>query len=170
MSAGIDQAYTDPPATTEQILDHNKYVIGEGPRNLPALTAALDGWDVHDEGALGEWGLRVIFGESVSAGEATQAAAGWGNDQYRVLSRGDDVAVVIHYIGDSERDAEEAADAFIAHAGSAMGAGSPVESGDGLLYDQAGIYVFIDRVGDELFFIAATSQSAGANLRAQFGL
>jgi hypothetical protein len=168
--AGVDEAYIDPPITTEQVLDFAKYTAAEGPRDLPPLTTELEGWEVHDEGSFGEWGLRLIIGESLSSGAATQAAAGWGNDNYVIYSRGEDVAVVIHYIGDAERDAEELADGLIEHAGRAMGAGAAVESGGGLLYDQGDLYVFIDRVEDELFFIAATDKTAGADLRIQLGL
>lgn len=168
--AGVDETYIDPPTTTEQILDHDKYVVGEGPLDLPQAATELSGWDIHDEASFGEWGLRLILGESLLPGEATQAAAGWGNDRYTVYARGDDVAIVLHYIGDSERDAEELADAFIAHIGTSMNAGSPVESGGGLLYDQGSDYVFIDRVEDQVFFIASTDKSAGADLRAQLGL
>jgi hypothetical protein len=168
--AGVDEAYINPPITTEQVLDFAKYTAAEGPRDLPPLTTELEGWEVHDEGSFGEWGLRLIIGESLSSGAATQAAAGWGNDNYVIYSRGEDVAVVIHYIGDAERDAEELADGLIEHAGRAMGAGAAVESGGGLLYDQGDLYVFIDRVEDELFFIAATDKTAGADLRIQLGL
>jgi hypothetical protein len=168
--AGVDEAYVNPPTTTEQVLDFAKYTSGEGPRDLQPLTTELEGWEVHDEGSFGEWGFRLIVGESLSPGEATQAAAGWGNDNYVIYSRGEDVAVIIHYIGDAERDAEELADAFIIHARTAMDAGAVVESGGGLLYDQGDRYVFIDRVEDELFFIAATDKTAGADLRIQLGL
>jgi ABC-type phosphate/phosphonate transport system substrate-binding protein len=168
--AGVDETYIDPPTTTEQILDHRKYVVGEGPLDLPQADTDLIGWDIHDERSFGEWGLRLILGESLLPGEATQAAAGWGNDRYTVYARGDDVAIVLHYIGDAERDAEELADAFIAHIGTSMNAGLPVESGGGLLYDQGSDYVFLDRVDDQVFFIASTDKSAGADLRAQLGL
>ena len=168
--AGVDETYLDPPTTTEQILDYDKYVVGEGPLDLPQATTELSGWDIHDEGSFGEWGLRLILGESLLAGEATQAAAGWGNDRFTVYARGDDVAVVLHYIGDAERDAEELADAFIAHIGASMNAGAPTESGGGLLYDQGSDYVFLDRVDDQVFFIASTDKGAGADLRAQLGL
>lgn len=168
--AGIDEIYIDPPTTTEQILDHDKYVAGEGPLDLPPTATELSGWDIHDEGSFGEWGLRLVLGESLPAGEATQAAAGWGNDRYTVFARGDDVAIVLHYIGDAERDAEELADAFISHIRTSMNAGSPAESGGGLLYDQGTDYVFLDRVDDQVFFIASTDKAAGAELRAQLGL
>jgi hypothetical protein len=168
--AGVDETYVDPPTTTEQILDYDKYVVGEGPLDLPSAATELSGWDIHDEGSFGEWGLRLILGESLLPGEATQAAAGWGNDRFTVYARGDDVAVVLHYIGDAERDAEELADAFIAHIGASMNAGSPAESGGGLLYDQGSDYVFLDRVDDQVFLVASTDKGAGADLRAQLGL
>jgi hypothetical protein len=168
--AGVDETFIDPPTTTEQILDYEKYVVGEGPLDLPQAATELSGWDIHDEGSFGEWGLRLVLGESLLPGEATQAAAGWGNDRYTVYARGDDVAIVLHYIGDAERDAEELADAFIAHIGTSMNAGAPAESGGGLLYDQGSDYVFLDRVDDQVFFIASTDKGAGADLRAQLGL
>ena len=50
-----------------------------------------------------------------------------------------------------------------------MATGSAVESGGGLLFDDE-VYVFIDRIDDELFFVASTDGIAGAELRAQLGL
>jgi hypothetical protein len=168
--AGVDEAYIDPPTTTEQILNHDKYVLGEPPLDLPPLTTALPGWLVHDEGSFGEWGLRLLIGESQSRGDTVQTAAGWGNDRYQVLWKGEDVAFVMRYIGDAERDAEEVANALIDHVGISMGGGPAAESAGGLLYDQADIYAFIDRIDDEVFFIASTDKAAGADLREQLGL
>lgn len=166
--AAVDTAYQQPPATTEQVLDPVKYGRGEQPIELPPLTVDLAGWTRHDEGSNGEWGLRLLLWETLDPGVNTQAGAGWGNDRYVALSDGDDVAYVMHYIGDTVRDAEELADALIAHARGPMAAGSPQESGGGLLFGSG--YVFIDRVEDEVFFIASTDPGAGAELRTQLGL
>jgi len=168
--AAVDDAYQDPPTTTEQILDVAKYSRREQPREMAPLTVELDGWDLYDEATLGEWGLRLVLSDSVSPGEATQAAAGWGNDSYREFSRGEDVAMAMAYVGDSERDAEELADALIAHIRDGMNAGPAEESGGGLLYRQGQIYSFIDRVGDALYWIVSTDAAAGDSLRTQLGL
>ena len=48
-----------------------------------------------------------------------------------------------------------------------MAAGPAAESGGGLLYDQADIYVFLDRVDDQVFWIASTDKVA-ARCRATF--
>ncbi len=168
--AGVDDAYQDPPTTTEQVLDVAKYNRREAPREMAPLTVELDGWDLYDEATFGEWGLRLILSDSVSPGEATQAAAGWGNDSYREFSRGGDIAMAMAYVGDSERDAEELANALIAHIRDGMNAGPAEESGGGLLYRQGGVYVFIDRVDDALYWVVSTDASAGASLRSQLGL
>ncbi len=168
--AAVDEAYQAPPETTEQILDVAKYNHREQPRDLAPLTVDLDGWDLHDEATFGEWGLRLILGESVPPGEATQAAAGWGNDTYRVFSRGADVAMAMSYVGDSERDAEELANALIVHVRDSMDAGPPEESAGGLLYRQGRVYAFIDRVDDTLYWIVSTNAAAGEEMRQQFGI
>jgi len=165
--ARVDQAYQDLPDTTEQILHPARYLRREDPLALDPVDAAPPGWEVHDEGSLGEWGLRQIFAEALRPGEATQAAAGWGNDHYQVLTRGDDVAVALHYVGESRRDAEEVADALIAQAKGPMGAGASRELDGGLVFDRGTVYVFIDRVEDEVYFVASTDLAAGPAIKAR---
>ena len=108
--------------------------------------------------------------QSDRTGAVTQAAAGWGNDDYRVLTDGTEVAFVLSYVGDSESDAEDLTDGLIDHTRAQMNVGESVEDGGGLLFDQGEVYVFIDRVEDEIFYIAATDAAAGADLRTQLGL
>ena len=168
--AAVDDAYQAPPETTEQILDVAKYNRREQPRALAPLTVELDGWDLHDEATFGEWGWRLVLSESVSLGEATQAAAGWGNDTYRVFSRSGGVAMAMSYIGDSERDAEELANALIVHVRDSMDAGPAEESAGGLLYRQGRVYSFIDRVDATIYWIVSTDKAAGEDLRLQLGI
>ena len=166
----LTEAYQEPPGTTEQILDIAKYNRREQPRDLAPPAVTLDGWDLHDEATFGEWGLRLVISDSVLPGEATQAAAGWGNDTYRVFSRGDDVAMVLSYIGDSERDAEELANGLIVHLRDSMDAGPAEESAGGLLYRQGNVYSFIDRIDDGIYWIVSTDKAAGEDLRQQLGI
>jgi hypothetical protein len=111
-----------------------------------------------------------VLDGSVSPGEVTQAASGWGNDTYRVFTRGDNVAMVMSYIGDSERDAEELANALIAHIRDDMDSGPAEESADGLLYRQGNVYSFIDRIGDGIYWIVSTDKAAGEEMRQQLGI
>jgi hypothetical protein len=166
---GIDQAYQSPPLTTEQILDPTKYTRGEGPETLAALTVSLSGWDLADEASLGEWGTRLLLTDTLAPGELARAASGWGNDTYRLFRNGDDTAFVWSYLAETDTDAEELTNGLIAHARTAMGAGSTEESGGGLLFTGSP-YVFIDRIDDAVFFIASTDPAAGSDLRSQLGL
>ncbi len=168
--AAVDDAYQNPPQTTEQILDPVRYARNEPPRDLAPLTVEIDGWDLYDEATFGDWGLRLVLEGSVAPGEVTQAASGWGNDVYRVFTRGDDVAMVMSYIGDSERDAEELANALIAHIRDDMDSGPAEESAGGLLYRQGNVYSFIDRIGDGIYWIVSTDKTAGEDMRQQLGI
>ena len=168
--AAVDDAYQSPPLTTEQVLDPARYARNEPPRDLAPLTVEIDGWDLYDDATFGDWGIRLLLDGSVSPGEATQAASGWGNDIYRVFTRGSDVAMVMSYIGDSERDAEELANALVAHIRDAMDSGPGEESAGGLLYRQGNVYSFIDRIGDGIYWIVSTDKSAGENVREQLGI
>jgi hypothetical protein len=168
--AAVDDAYQNPPQTTEQVLDPARYARQEPPRDLAPLTVELSGWDLYDEATFGDWGLRLVLDGSVPPGEVTQAASGWGNDTYRVFTRGDDVAMVMSYVGDSERDAEELANALIAHIRDDMDVRPAEESGDGLLYRQGNIYSFIDRIDDGIYWIVSTDKSAGEDIRQQLGI
>lgn len=167
---GLDETYLDLPVSSEQILHPEKYVRAEGPDELAPLTADLQGWELFDERTFGEWGIRLLLLDSLRPGELTQAAAGWGNDTYRAFLNGDDSAFVWSYSGETVGDAEDLVNGLITHIRTAMDVGSAVESGGGLVYEGGATYVFVDRVEDQIFFIASTDAAAGASLREQLGL
>jgi hypothetical protein len=167
---GVDEAYLTPPISTEQILDPNKYLRGEGPDPLEPLTVNLAGWDLFDEATFGQWGVQMLLLDTLSPGRVAQAAAGWGNDMYRVFLRGDDTAFAWSYLAESVEDAEDLTNALIAHARDTMGAGGAEESAGGLLFAGGSPWVFIDRVDDRIFFVASTDAIAGEDLRTQLGL
>ncbi|GMQ93717.1 MAG: hypothetical protein BMS9Abin12_1197 [Acidimicrobiia bacterium] len=166
---GLDGAYLQLPISSEQILHPEKYARSEQPSALASLTVELTGWELFDEATFGEWGIRMILLDSLRPGAVTQAAAGWGNDTYRVFLNGDDTAIAWVYDGETIEDAEELADGLIAHIRGTMDAGTPEESGGGLLFSGGSTYVFIDRVDDQIFFVASTDPAAGASLREQLG-
>jgi hypothetical protein len=167
---GVDAAYQNPPVSTEQILDPNKYLRGEIPAELARLTVTLDGWEVFDEATLGEWGTRLLLTDTLRPGERNQAAAGWANDTYRFLLNGNESVFVWSYLAESIPDAEDLSNALIAHARDTMGATGAEESGGGLRFGGGSPYVFIDRIDDAIFFIASTGSAAGEDVRAQLGL
>lgn len=167
---GIDEAYLDLPISSEQILHPEKYARSEQPSPIEPLTVTLSGWELFEEGTFGEWGIRLLLLDSLPPGQVTQAAAGWGNDTFRVFLNGESTAFAWVYEGETVGDAEDLADALVAHIRAAMNAGSPNESGGGLLFDGGSTYVFIDRIESQIVLIASTDAAAGADLRNQLGL
>jgi hypothetical protein len=166
----VDEAYQAPPSSTEQILDPVKYTRNELPEDLAPLTVELDGWDLFDEAAFGEWGVRLLLTDTLPPGELTQVAAGWGNDTYRLFLRGDDTTFVWSYLAETVEDAEELTNALITHLRTKMDVGASQESLGGLEFVGGSTYAFIDRVDDAIFLIASTDAAAGGAARTQLGI
>lgn len=113
----IDQAYIDPPVSTEQILHPERYpdddpIVVE----LQDLTEVL-GRDLRelDRGVMGEWYSYLILARGSSESfrikdsQAAAAAAGWGGDAYAVYWDEDTgmPVTVLQTIWDTAGDASE---------------------------------------------------------------
>ncbi len=61
---------------------------------------------------IGESWLALALGLRLGGSEANAAAAGWDGGTYRAWSNGDDVAVLLATVWDTEADAEEFAAAM----------------------------------------------------------
>ena len=113
----IDAAYADPPDSTEQIIDFDKWLSREEPAavELPDLAAALgDGWTEVDDTPIGEATLRITleyFG--VARDDALAAARGWGGDRVVIVSGPDDeFALAWRLVWDTPADATEFLNAY----------------------------------------------------------
>lgn len=130
--AAVDALYANPPVTTEQILHPEKYPDDRPlPVELPDLAAQLDpGWEVVDEGVLGEWYTVLVlgFGTDASAnlieGQARSAASGWGGDAYRVYANAERSQTVLVLLTewDAVDEAEEFSRSFRDYAAGRFGA------------------------------------------------
>ena len=112
----VDDAYRDPPSTTEQILHPEKYRQREArvEVTLPDIAAALgDGWVEDRTKSIGELDLRILLQSQLSAGEASRGAAGWGGDRYALLDGPAGQRVLVSLVRwDTEQDASEFFDAY----------------------------------------------------------
>jgi hypothetical protein len=119
--AAVDEAYLDPPKTTEHILHPETYGKDEAiPVELPDLGPALgDGWRELDTDVLGEWFTQLVLDEEIPEWDAEQAAAGWGGDAYRAWynDEAQQGALVLLTVWDTPRDAFEFVEAFDEYAG-----------------------------------------------------
>jgi hypothetical protein len=116
--SAVNDAYANPPESTEQVLHPEKYVMGEEPVDvtLPDDLAARmgDGWKVGLEDTFGEFQLRLWLDQATAADGApssTDAAAGWGGDRIALLDGpNDEWAIAMSTAWDTAGDAEEFAD------------------------------------------------------------
>jgi hypothetical protein len=130
--AGIDQSFSDPPESSEQILHADKWAAREAPVvvDLPGDLAGKmgKGWTVSLEDTWGEQQMQIWIG---GTGQAT-AAQGWGGDRITMLQGPDGAwAIAWHTVWDSPTDAEEFETAADAVLGNVTGKGSllPGEGG-----------------------------------------
>ncbi len=87
--AAISNAFSRPPASTQQVLHFDEYLSNKQPIKLPVpdVTRALgSGWRLLDHDVNGELGLSLVASEYVDSDAAKEAAAGWAGDRYAVYS------------------------------------------------------------------------------------
>jgi hypothetical protein len=118
----IDEAYANPPVTTEQILHPDRYPADEPMAvELPDLQAILgDGWTELYVNVLGEWYTYLVLTQSIEPAAALppdtarSAAAGWGGDLYAAYLFEDTQQILLahRFAWDTAVDAEEFWDAF----------------------------------------------------------
>jgi hypothetical protein len=83
--AKVNEAYSNPPTSSEQVMHPEKYLAGESPIpiTLPDLAPALgDTWQEIDQDVLGEVGFLVWLIDKVEDQAAIDGAAGWDGDAY----------------------------------------------------------------------------------------
>jgi hypothetical protein len=115
--AALDAAFANPPDSTEQILDLDKWEPREAPTPVEVidLAGALgDGWEEVDVVPMGQEGIRLLLSfHGADRDVANAAGAGWGGDRAVVASGPSDAfAVTWRLAWDTPADADEFADAY----------------------------------------------------------
>ncbi len=85
----INDAYANPPVSTEQVLHPEMYFEGEEPQLNPLadISPGLGrGWNEVSNDVMGEFLVRAYLEEYLDADQAAAAAEGWGGDRYSVLN------------------------------------------------------------------------------------
>jgi hypothetical protein len=109
----VNAAFTDPPASTEQVIHPEKYAAHEVPIDVkPAADLASklgSGWSELARDTLGELTLRVWLNTGgVANADAATATAGWGGDRLVLFGgSGGATAVAIETAWDTAADATE---------------------------------------------------------------
>lgn len=100
--ARLDQAFAEPPATSEHLLHPASFLRGEP--LVPVENPKPDGDEI-DAGVLGEFGLLLVLNAGGADGRA--AAMGWGGDRYVAWRDGKNTCVRTTIAMDSLQDDAE---------------------------------------------------------------
>ena len=168
--AAIDDAFADPPVSTEQILHPERYLAGETPQivTLPPLTDTLgSGWEWVDENVLGEYTLQLYLEEEIAAQNAAIAADGWGGDRYAVYYRPDseDLVMVMQINWDSRAEADEFSNYYQSYAKARFDGAAPVEEAT-CWSDQDTLCLF--QTAADTLIIRAPDLDLAQRIRAEF--
>jgi hypothetical protein len=165
--SSIDQIYSDPPVSTEQILHPERYpwdtpIVIEP----PDLEAELGGtWREIEFNVLGEWYTQLVLSEHVSDDLAIVAADGWGGDVYIAMEeegnrRG---ALFLMTIWDSAHDAQEFTAAFLEYGDARFGS-RQVDLGT-FTWESAEGFVLFERSGNQTLWILAPDENTVNTIR-----
>ena len=169
--AGVDQAYADPPISTEQILHPERYPNDKPrPPELPDLAPSLGPeWTTDDAGVLGEWRTLLVLEAFLGSDETALAASGWDGDQYALLSSPEDsrTALILLTRWDTVRDAHEFSGAFRTYGENRFGPSR--RAGTSLTWTTPSGVVVLDVGNDQTLWIEAPDAASAAALREATG-
>ena len=163
----VNEAYREPPTTTEQIYHPETYRAADPGRKVVLPDTPLAGYEVGEEAVWGEVSFRVMFEQGLGATVAARAADGWGGDRYRVLWDGEQTVFMLVYVGDTAEDAVEMYDTLVVFAQSEMnvGEGEVVEQATSFVGED---YAYAAREGSRVLFVAASDPEVGPEVTEVF--
>ena len=166
--AAVDNAYLDPPITTEQILHSERYPADTPVwLEVPDLNAALgDEWLEIDRDVLGEWYTRLMLAEHLPNEVAVEAAEGWGGDYYLAFynPQTNQGAVVLVTQWDTMRDVHEFDAALRDYGDSRIGERKTSSTYEATWLGEAG-YALVERLSNQTLWILAPDTEIGRAIR-----
>ena len=172
----VDQAYRDPPTSTEQIMHPTKYLDTRDnptPVTLPNVLRALgSGWSFIQDGGIGEFDVLELLerggGQGLSPSVAASAAAGWDGGEYGGYRSRDGVLVATMTVWDSDSQAGEAADALGRWLSIRYTGGSAFDAGRGQGWQSSAGAGEVVQNGTRILLLLGPSQSDLSKARAAF--
>lgn len=161
--AAVNEAYSSPPLSTEQVLTPGDYP-DDVPVVVPAPAVDLAGYEVSSSSVWGELGFRLMF-EQVLGGRP-EAATGWAGDSYTVWTSGTKVAFAVVVGTETPADAVELASALTEYISVAMSV-TPDESGPAVVAGDD--FAAVTTSGTRVVFVAASDPAAGEDIRVAIG-
>jgi hypothetical protein len=172
----VDQAYRDPPVSTEQIMHPSRYLdTRDNPTavHLPNVRRALGtGWTSIETGGVGEYDVLEILehggGMGLPLSDARTAAAGWDGGMYGGYRSSDGVLVATLTAWDSESQALEAATAFARWLPVRYPGGTAFDAGQGQGWESTAGAGEVVRSGSQVLLLLGPSSKDLTRARAAF--
>jgi hypothetical protein len=109
--SAVDKVYTDLPASTEQIMHPEKYLVSRDPPQTVQAddpsTRLGEAWKTGYTNVLGEFSLYLLLRHHLPDERAQQATAGWDGDRVMLVEDGTSSAVFLSSVWDSPEEAAE---------------------------------------------------------------
>jgi hypothetical protein len=159
--AAVDNAYQNPPLSSEHILHPERYPE-DSPVALisPNVSDALSSdWEMTAHNVLGEWSTRMVLNEYLPIDRASLAAEGWGGDLLLSFYQEEDTvnAFVMITQWDTMRDAHEFYAAFLDYGLSRYGEPERPSSTSAQWIYEDGVSYF-ERVSNQTIWILAPDE------------
>ncbi|MCX8150224.1 MAG: hypothetical protein N3D85_01785 [Candidatus Bathyarchaeota archaeon] len=103
----VNQAYKNPPSTTEQILHPEKYFANETAQQIVAPSLTEDTWTQISTDSYGEYFIQVMLAKWLPLEDAKAASSGWGGDKLTYYERGNEYLFTWRIGWDTQYDACE---------------------------------------------------------------
>jgi len=86
----VDKAYSDPPNTTQQILQPEKYFQGADAQQIQPPTLSETGWVQEKTDSYGEYLIQDMLGNWIPKIDAQNVASSWSGDKLNYYERQND--------------------------------------------------------------------------------
>lgn len=168
----VNQAYSYPPQSTEQVMHVDRYLGRDEPQTmeLPDLAAILgEGWEQLDRGVMGELVTMLYLGEELDEEQAAWAAGGWDGDAYAILrnSQGQRL-LTVRTVWDSAAEAQEFSAAFGDYVTKKYGGTLTPGKTQREWRDAPTVSVLLSRHGQETLIVVAPDRGSAEAVLAQF--
>jgi hypothetical protein len=153
----VNNAYSvmpELPASTEQVINPDDYTR-DLPREVSIPSVDVAGYNLERTSVWGEQGFRIMLNQGEGTQTVAAAADGWGGDSYHQWFDGENAALLIAYVGDTQGDVDELEDALLNFANQDF----PEEK-----------FAWVEQHDGTLYFIAADETPVGESIRAAVGL
>lgn len=117
--ARLDAAFADPPASSEHVIEPDRYLQGDKPKPVP--TPQADGV-AFDDGEIGQLFLVLMLQAGIDDDDALAAADGWGGDHYVAWKDAGRTCMRMDFVMDTPADTAQLSTALAEWAAERKGA------------------------------------------------